>query len=159
MPKDSTLKPPPQKIRAYRQAPWREQTRLLTIGLSAVLGLMAMLGLFIFTGAQAAEAGLRVQSLIRDRDGYLRTLELQQGKLARLQSTVWMHQRALALGFVPATADDLDYLELPPLPAQPPTYISPTSFLNTEPVVSLSPAYKETLLEWILRMIHPAGGQ
>ena len=71
-------KPSSNKIRAYKLAPWREQTRLLAIGLASVFGLMAMLALFIFTGAQAAEAGLRVQSLIRERDRQLRRLEAQQ---------------------------------------------------------------------------------
>lgn len=158
MQNDPRKKPTRKKIQAYRQAPWRVQTRLLSIGLAAVFGIMAMLGLFIFTGAQAAEAGLRVQSLIHDRDDLLRRLETQGGELARKQSEDWMRERALQLGFVPATADEIEYLPLPPMTPKEPEYVSPTSFLYSEQPVSLSPAYRETLLEWILQMIRPAGG-
>ena len=94
MPNDPIRKPSPTKIRAYKQAPWREQTRLLAIGLASVFGLMATLALFIFTGAQAAEAGLRVQSLIRERDGRLRQLEAQEAELSQKQSEEWMRARA-----------------------------------------------------------------
>lgn len=158
MPNAPAKKHAQKKIRAYRQAPWRAQTRLLSIGLSAVFGLMAMLALFIFTGAQAAEAGLRVQSLIHDRDDLLRRLEMQGGGLARRQSEEWMWERAAALGFVPATTADLEFLPLPALPAAEPVFVSPTSFLYAEPPVSLSPAYKQTLLEWVLQLIRPTEG-
>ncbi len=149
----------PTKIRAYKQAPWREQTRLLAIGLAMVFGLMAMLGLFIFTGAQAAEAGLRVQSLIRERDRWLRQLEAQEADLTRKQSESWMRNRATELGFVPATPQDLDFLVVSEVPAEEPFPPSPTSHLYTEQGVALSPAYRETLLEWILRAILPAGAK
>jgi hypothetical protein len=148
----------PNKIRAYKLAPWREQTRLLAIGLAMVFGLMTMLGLFIFTGAQAAEAGLRVQSLIRERDWWLRRLEAQESDLTRKQSEEWMRKRASELGFVEASAQDLDYLVVSEIPATESIPASPTSHLYTKEGVALSPAYRETFLEWILRSVRPTGG-
>jgi hypothetical protein len=159
MQNDPIRKLSPDKIRAYKQAPWREQTRLLAIGLALVFGLMAMLGLFIFTGAQAAEAGLRVQSLIRERDRWLRQLEAQEGELSQQQSEEWMRKRAEELGFTPATAADLEYLVVAEVPADSPIPASPTSFLYTEDDVAISPAYRETLLEWILRSIQAMDGK
>jgi hypothetical protein len=147
----------PNKIRAYKQAPWREQTRFLAIGLASIFGLMAMLGLFIFTGAQAAEAGLRVQSLIRDRDRLLRRLESQESDLTQKQSEDWMRKRAAELGFVPAGPQDLDYLSVPLTAPEAAVSVSPTSFLYTDNAVSLAPAYRETLLEWLLGLIRPKG--
>ncbi len=158
MPNDPIRKPSPTKIRAYKQAPWREQTRLLAIGLASVFGLMAMLALFIFTGAQAAEAGLRVQSLIRERDRRLRQLEAQEAELSQKQNEEWMRTRAAELGFVPAGAGDFDYLVVAEAPATIAIPPSPTSLLYIEEDVSLSPAYRETLLEWILRAILHKGG-
>jgi hypothetical protein len=155
---DPIRKLSPVKVRAYKQAPWREQTRLLAIGLAMVFGLVAMLGLFIFTGAQAAEAGLRVQSLIDERDQWLRTLEAQETELSQLQSEEWMSQRAAELGFVPAAPEDLDYLVVSETPGDESIPASPTSFLYVQEGVALSPAYRETLLEWILRAIQPADG-
>ena len=155
MPGHPGRKVPPKKVRAYKQAPWREQTRLLAVGLAAVFGLMAMLGLFIFTGAQAAEAGLRVQSLISERDWWLRRLEAQETELSSLQNEEWMRTRAAELGFVPAGPEDLDFLIVAETPAEDPVPSSPTSYLYSEQGVALSPAYRETLLEWILRAVLP----
>jgi hypothetical protein len=145
----------PKKVRAYKQAPWRKQTRLLAVGLASVFGLMAMLALFVFTGAQAAEAGLRVQSLISERDWWLRRLEAQETELSQLQNEEWMRARAAELGFVPADPEDLDFLVVMEAPAEDPIPSSPTRFLYSEQGVALSPAYRETLLEWILRAILP----
>jgi hypothetical protein len=156
---DPIRKPSSTKIRAYKQAPWREQTRLLAIGLASVFGLMAMLALFIFTGAQAAEAGLRVQSLIRERDRRLRQLEAQEAELSQKQSEEWMRKRAVELGFTPATIKDFEYLIVEEIPADDPIPPSPTSLLYTEEDIALSPAYRETLLEWILQLILQTGGK
>ncbi len=156
---DSIRKLSPNKIRAYKQAPWREQTRFLAIGLAAIFGLMTMLGLFIFTGAQAAEAGLRVQSLIRERDRLLRHLESQESSLTQKQSEEWMRQRAAELGFVPAGPQDLDFLVVPNAAPEAPVSASPTSFLYSDDQVSLAPAYRQTLLEWLLGLIRPKGAK
>jgi hypothetical protein len=159
MQNDPVRKMSPNKIRAYKQAPWREQTRLLAIGLAAIFGLMAMLGLFIFTGAQAAEAGLRVQSLIRERDRLLRRLESQETELTQKQSEDWMRKRAGELGFVPAGPKDLDFLAVPDEAPEAPVSISPTSFLYTDQGIALAPAYRQTLLEWLLGLILPSGAK
>jgi hypothetical protein len=158
-PNDPNRKLSPNKIRAYKQAPWREQTRLLAIGLASIFGLMAMLGLFIFTGAQAAEAGLRVQSLIRERDRLLRHLESQETDLTQKQSEEWMRKRAAELGFLPAGPKDLAYLAVPNEAPDAPVSVSPTSFLYTDEQVSLAPGYRETLLEWLLGLIRPKGAK
>jgi hypothetical protein len=155
---DPMRTPSPIKIRAYKQAPWREQTRLLAIGLALVFGLMAMLGLFVFTGAQAAEAGLRVQSLIRERDRRLRMLEAQEAELSQKQSEEWMRDRALELGFEPASDAEIEYLPVEAMPAEDPIPPSPTSLLYTGAGVALSPAFRETLLEWLLRTLWKLGG-
>jgi hypothetical protein len=149
----------PNKIRAYKQAPWREQTRFLAIGLAAIFGLMAMLGLFIFTGAQAAEAGLRVQSLIHDRDRLLRHLESQETDLTRKQSEEWMRKRAGELGFVPAGPKEINFLSVPNEAPDAPVSVSPTSFLYTDAEIALAPSYRETLLEWLLGLIRPKGAK
>jgi hypothetical protein len=147
------------RVRAYRQAPWRVQTRMLAVGLVAVFGVMALLSLFIFAGAQAAEAGLRVQSMIRERDALLRKLESQEGELARLRSETYMRKRALDLGFQPAAAGDVEFMDIPAAAVVPLKVVSPTAVLFTEQPMSLPPAYKETLLESLLNLIQSAGRQ
>jgi hypothetical protein len=117
-----------------------------------------MLALFVFTGAQAAEAGLRVQSLIRERDHRLRQLEAQEAELSQKQSEEWMRKRAVELGFTPVAAEDIDYLVVAEIPAEDHIPPSPTSLLFTEEEVAISPAFRETLLEAVLRSILHGSG-
>jgi hypothetical protein len=146
-----------QRIRAYREAPWRVQTRALAIGLVAVLGIAATLSLFIFTGAQAAEAGLQVQRLIGERDTLLRRIEAQQVSLARLNNVSWYFDRARELGFEPIDPRDVTFVQVPASIEATPSYLGPSRILYVDAGVSLAPAYRETLLEWVVRALR--GGE
>jgi hypothetical protein len=64
-----------------------------------------------------------------------------------------MQTRALELGFTPAGSADIDYLAVAEIPAGDAIPPSPTSLLYIEEDVAISPAYRETLLEWILKVI------
>ena len=145
------------RARAYRQAPWRIQTRLLAMGLAVILALAATLSLFIFTGAQAAEAGLRVQTLLSERDSLLRKIDSQQADLAGLQSQSWMSSRAKDLGFAPVSPNAMGYVEVPPEAQATPQYFGPSGTLYVEPSLAVSPAYRQTLLEWLIQQMRPSG--
>jgi hypothetical protein len=146
------------RARAYKEAPWRVQTRALAMGLVAVLGLAATLSLFIFTGAQAAEAGLQVQRLIGERDTLLRQIEAQQVNLARLNSVSWYYEKAADLGFEPTDPREMTFLQVPASTEPTPSYLGPSRILYVDEGVSLAPAYRETLLEWVVRALR-GGGQ
>ncbi len=146
------------RIRAYKEAPWRVQTRALAIGLVAVLGTAATLSLFIFTGAQAAEAGLQVQRLLGDRDTLLRRIEAQQVELAQLDSVQWYLEKAADLGFEAVDPRQMTYIQVPALLEPTPSYLGPSRILYVDQGVSLAPAYRETLLEWVVRALR-GGGQ
>ncbi len=151
-------RPKVKRVRAYKEAPWRVQTRALAIGLVVVLGIAATLSLFIFTGAQAAEAGLQVQRLIGDRDILLRQIEAQQVELARLDSVQWYFTKATDLGFEAVDPREMTYIQVPASLEPTPSYLGPSRILYVDEGVSLAPAYRETLLEWILRALR-GGGQ
>jgi len=146
------------RVRAYKEAPWRVQTRALAIGLVAVLGLAATLSLFIFTGAQAAEAGLQVQRLIGERDTLLRRIEAQQVNLARLDSVSWYYEKAEDLGFESTDPREMTFIRVPASTEPTPSYLGPSRILYIDEGVSLAPAYRETLLEWVVRTLR-GGGQ
>jgi hypothetical protein len=151
-------RPKAVRVRAYKEAPWRVQTRALAIGLVAVLGIAATLSLFIFTGAQAAQAGLQVQRLIGDRDILLRRIEAQQVELARLDSVGWYFEKAADLGFESVDPRQMTYIQVPASLEPTPSYLGPSRILYVDEGVSLAPAYRETLLEWVVRTLR-GGGQ
>jgi hypothetical protein len=70
-----------------------------------------------------------------------------------------MRKRAAELGFVPAGPKDLDYLSVPNEAPTEPVSVSPTSFLYSNATISLAPAYRETLLEWLLGILQPKGAK
>ncbi len=154
----SSEQPKTPRVRAYKEAPWRMQTRALAIGLVAVLGIAATLSLFIFTGAQAAEAGLQVQRLIGDRDVLLRQIEAQQVELAQLDSVQWYLTRAADLGFEAVDPRQMTFIQVPASLEPTPSYLGPSRILYVDQGVSLAPAYRETLLEWVVRALR-GGGQ
>jgi hypothetical protein len=154
----SRERPKAPRVRAYKEAPWRVQTRALAIGLVAVLGIAATLSLFIFTGAQAAEAGLQVQRLIGDRDILLRQIEAQQVELAQLDSVQWYLAKAADLGFEAVDPRQMTYIQVPASLEPTPSYLGPSRILYVDQGVSLAPAYRETLLEWVVRALR-GGGQ
>ena len=131
------------RVRAYKEAPWRVQTRALAVGLVAVLGLAATLSLFIFTGAQAAEAGLQVQRLIGERDTLLRRIEAQQVNLARLNSVSWYYEKAEELGFEWTDPREMTFIHVPASTEPTPSYLGPSRILYIDEGVSLAPAYRE----------------
>jgi len=145
------------RMRAYRQAPWRVQTRFLAMGLAVVLTLAATLSLFIFTGAQAAEAGLQVQSLLIERDDLLRQINSQQAELASKQSESWLSSRAKQLGFLPVPPQGMGFVEVPAAPLSTPVYVGPAGTLYVEPGPALSPAYEQTLLDWLVSHLGQTG--
>jgi len=150
-------RPDQARVRAYREAPWRVQTRALAIGLVAVLGIAAALSLFIFTGAQAAEAGLQVQRLIGERDTLMRRIEAQQVNLARLNSVTWYFDQARELGFEPVDPRGMTFVRVPASIEATPSYLGPSRILYVDAGISLAPAYRETLLEWVVRALR--GGE
>ncbi|MGA2111315.1 MAG: hypothetical protein ABSG98_04090 [Anaerolineales bacterium] len=157
MPNSSAAEAQGSRTRAYRQAPWRVQTRLLAMGLAVVLTLAATLSLFVFTGAQAAQAGLQVQTLLIERDDLLRQINGQQAELASRQSESWLSARAKELGFEPVSPQAMGFIEIPPAPVSTPVYIGPAGTLYVEPGPALSPAYRQTLLDWLVSHLGQAG--
>jgi hypothetical protein len=127
------------------------------MGLAVVFTLAATLSLFIFTGAQAAEAGLEVQTLLTERDDLLRQINSQQAELASRQSESWLTGRAKELGFEPVSPQGMGFIKVPPAPVSTPVYIGPAGTLYVEPGPALSPAYQQTLLDWLVTQLGQAG--
>ena len=78
-----------------------------------ILGVFIMLifaGVYLTQIATYATTNRRIVALIEDRDRLERRNEELRAEIARLQTVPRLLERAQALGFRPATADDIEYI-------------------------------------------------
>ncbi len=103
-------------LRAFKQAPWRSQTQAvamlsITLLVAAVVG-----GFYLRVAARAATAGRDLQALESQKTELLQNNDELQAQLAQLRSINRLAARAVALGFQPATGDQLDYIRVDSFP-------------------------------------------
>lgn len=121
-----------------------------------MLGLVALLvvsALYLAVNARLARAGREVLRLQERRAELVRRSNELTGSLADLTTAKRMLERAASLGFHPAHPKDIEYLLLE-------GYVPPPSFVAPRPMGSppesrgsFSPAYTETLGEWLQRIL------
>lgn len=132
---------PTQLLRAFKQAPWRQQMQMLA-GLSITLLIVLVIGgLYLAVASRAGNAGRDLQRLEIRKAELLRQNDRLRAELADLREMNRMALRALALGFAPATPEQVRYVAVPNYPTEPMTLAVET----TETKVAAQP----TTLEWI----------
>lgn len=141
-----------------RKLPWKTQVRITS---RTVIGLLAVLiaaGMYLAVNGRVARAGRDVLVLQNQRAELQRQIAELTSTLAELTTPQHMLERALELGYRPAGMGDMLYISVD-------QYVAPVSFeaplppsSMNEHASSLSPAYTETLGEWLVRVIRPRGG-
>jgi hypothetical protein len=118
-----------------------------------LIALLVVGGMYLAVNAQLTRAGRRVLDLQEERANLLRQHEEYTSVLAELTSPQRMMEHALELGFEPATPNQIEYVIVE-------GYADPEPFVAPRPPDSpamgegtLSPAYTETLGEWMLRLL------
>lgn len=124
----------------------------------AVVVFLVVSGFYLAVNAKLARAGREVLSLESRRSDIERVNAELTTNLAELTSPTLMGAKAAALGFKPAGAGDVLYLPVD-------GYVPPPVFIAPRPPASdnrgqtmLSPAYTETLGEWLSRYLGGWGG-
>jgi hypothetical protein len=148
-------------VKKYRQAAWRVQRQWLALILLGVALAALVAGLYLNVTARGTLAGRQVLNLEAEiSDNKLANADYET-KLAEASSTTVMKQHAQALGFHPATPDEITYVVVP-------GYTLPEginlSTMDAQPAVSnIKPEYTQTLFEWFAERIQAAsvsnGGQ
>jgi cell division protein FtsL len=148
-------------VKKYRQAPWRVQRQWLGLILLGVALAATVAGLYLNVTARGTLAGRQVLNLEAEiSDNKLANADYET-KLAEASSTAKMEQHAQALGFHPATPDEITYVVVP-------GYALPKainlSTADAQPTTSnIKPEYTQTLFEWFAERIQSAnvsgGGQ
>ncbi|OGO09635.1 MAG: hypothetical protein A2Z66_14010 [Chloroflexi bacterium RBG_13_66_10] len=142
-----------RRKQAYRQAPWRLQVRMTGTTALLVVALVVAAGLYLAVNAKVANAGRSLLTLEAQQDDLERENAELMTLFAQITSPDRLLERAVALGFRPANPAEIDYFPAPGLQAD-------RGFLAPQPPSSpgghetgLSPAFTETLGEWLARLI------
>ncbi len=137
-------------IQAYRQAPWRIQTQWMGLFLLALALIALVAGFYLYVSAQAAVAGLELQSLQQDREQKERDIAQARNQLAELTSTSAMLARAEILGFKKLNPEEITYLVVPEYAGrQAEPLVNPTG-RDVLQADLIKPVYTQSLWEWLL---------
>lgn len=144
--------------RAFKQAPWRIQVQVIASLAAGAVVIAALGGLYLTEASRAATAGRDVQSLQVAKADLQFVIDRQTALVAQAKSVSRLQQRAIELGFVPAAAEQIDYVKVEgyygPQLAVPADTGAPTA-----PVVLND--YDETLGTWVanqLSFVFGSGG-
>jgi hypothetical protein len=124
-----------------------------------VVTLLCVGGMYLAVSAKVADAGRQVLTLESRKQNLLQANKELTAQLAELTAPERMMARAIALGFHPASPDEIQYLQVPGYQAPPP-FVAPRPPASTDSASPmLSPAYTETLGEWLTRVFARPGSQ
>lgn len=146
------------RTQAFRQAPWRNFRQSTGNTLLGLVALLVMAGMYLAVNGRLAAAGRELLNLERRRAELLRETTTLASQLADLTSPQKLLERAASMGFHPAHAKDTEYIVIE-------GYLPPAGFRAPAPIGSpvgpsggLSPAYTETLADWVLRAVEQVRG-
>jgi hypothetical protein len=127
---------------AVRPAPWRTQTQTAAI-IALVLIVAIIIGaLYLAQATVTATTGRELEDLSGTRDYLQRANEDLIAEIANRRSITNLQGRAQELGYVPITADDVEYLVVN---GYTPNRATPTPEVTAEPTY----VYDETFNGWV----------
>ncbi len=120
---------------------------------SLVVALIITAGLYLAVNAKVANAGRELLTLEARRDGLERENSELMTFFAQITSPERLLERAVSMGFRAATPGEIDYFPVPGM-APDPEFMAPQPPFSDESRHSgLSPAFTETLGDWLSRVI------
>lgn len=138
-----------QLILAYAEAPWRKQLQMIGLFSLGLVLVALVASLYLVVSAQAATYGREIQQMQYDIQELQRQNADLGAMLARLNSAAVMDARTQELGLIPATPEQIVYLQVEGyLPRQ------PASFASSEPPAVVEepgymPSFDQPLFSWI----------
>jgi cell division protein FtsL len=141
-----------KKNQASKKASWRKSLRITSRTVMTIVALLIIGGLYLAVNARVARLGREVLDLQIEKAELERQTAELRSRLAELTMPDKMMERALELGFRPAEMADIQYVVVD-------GYVDPDPFVAPEPPESiieregsLSPAYTETIGDWVSRI-------
>ena len=144
-------------LKEQKQASWRSMVQSTGSALIWLLILLVLGGLYLSVNAKAANAGRAFLSLEEQVQEARRRNSDLVAQLADVTSPQRMRELAESMGFRPATRRDVEYIRVDEVPQDvdfqaPAPYVS----LHTR-LLTISPAYTETLIQAFQRWLGIGG--
>ena len=138
---------------ASKQATWRIHIRSASGAVMWIIVLLVIGGVYLAVSSKMARTGRDLLELESRRTELRRTNAELTSELAELTAPDRMVELAAAMGFRPATQDEVDYVLVEGYQLEEP-FIAPRPVSWEDEIpVSLSPAYSETLGQWFARFL------
>ena len=150
-----------QVVQKVRQAPWRVQLQWVVLFLVSLVLMAMVAGIYLNVTVRATLAGRETISLQATITTNQRINADMETQLAGLTSVQAMQQRADAMGFQPASPEDITYVSIPGYVAQSAVDLSTPG--ATEPAAPvILPEYTESWFDYFINQKAasiPAGDQ
>ena len=130
-------------LRAFKQAPWRSQTQAVAMLSITLLTAAVIGGFYLAVASRAATAGRDLQRLEARKTELLQDNDELQAQLANLRSINRLAARAVALGFQPATGDQLEYMRVESYPQN--VHLKPPP---RAAVAAAAPSTVQVMFDW-----------
>jgi len=150
-----------QIVQKVRQAPWRVQRQWIGLFLLALVLMAMVAGIYLNVTVGATLAGRETIALQATITTNQRVNADSETQLAGLTSVEAMQQRAEAIGFQPASPDDITYVAVPGYVAQSAVDLSTPGAAHPAAPVIL-PEYTESWFDYFMNQqasSASAGGQ
>ena len=134
---------------AYSQAPWRKQLQGIGIFLILLVVVLLAASVFVSITARTAALGREIQQHHHEIEALEFEIANMQSQLAILTSISVMKQRAIEMGFRPATSEEIIYINVPGYMGRDHVKMAdPTQpAAAAEPVIS--PAFTQSWVDWL----------
>ncbi len=134
---------------AYSQTPWRRQVGFIGVFLAGLVIFAFIAGIYLNVSNRAILVGRQIHSDYASILKLEREIEDLRTDLAELTSATTMEKRAYELGFRPARADEILYIEVPEYDGRQQIAMAPAmqAFESSSP--NLAPEFTQSLFDWI----------
>jgi len=118
-----------------------------------VVGLLVIGGIYLAVNARMSQTG-RGLLVLEGRRTELRRINSElTSELAALTAPERMVQLAASMGFRPALQNEVEYVLVEGYTPEDPFVAPRPAAWDSDPIVTLSPAYSETLGQWFARFL------
>jgi cell division protein FtsL len=138
-----------QIVQKVRQAPWRVQRQWIGLFLLALVLMAMVAGIYLNVTVRATLAGREIQALRNEITTNQRVDADLETQLAGLVSVEAMQQRAGAMGFQPASPENITYVAVPGYEAQSAVDLSLPG-TNQPAVPVILPEYTESWFDYFM---------
>lgn len=142
-----------RRKQAHKQAPWRLQIRSMGGTALSIVCLLIIGGVYLAVNAKLARAGREVLVLEKQKTTLTQDTSLLMAELAAQTAPDRMLALATGLGFRPARIDEVEFLAVSGYQPEEPFQAPRPLATHLDYHAALSPAYSETLGEWIVRLL------